>query len=62
MTLVRQGAANEVAVPSGAEHETWTDEHRINFWGDGWMDNRSYHDLLHPDGSGTAVVEIWKSC
>ena len=29
---------------------------------DGWMDNRGYHDLLQLDGSGTAVVEILKSC
>ena len=32
MTLVRQAAANEVAVPSGAEYETWIDEPRINCW------------------------------
>ena len=25
MTLVRQAAANEIAVPSGIEHETWID-------------------------------------
>ena len=45
MALVRQAAANEIAVLSN----------------DGCMDNRSYHDLLHPYGSGAAVVEIWKS-
>ena len=61
-TLVRQQAANEVAVHSGAEYETWIGEHRINCWAmAGWI-NRSYHDLLHSDGSGIAVVEIWKSC
>ena len=38
MTLVRQAAANVVAVPSGAEHETWIDEHRINCWAmAGWI-------------------------
>ena len=38
MTLVRQAAANEVAVPSGAEYETWIDEHRINYWAvAGWI-------------------------
>ena len=38
MTLVRQAAANEVAVPHGAEYETWIDEHRINFWAmAGWI-------------------------
>ena len=62
MTLVRQAAANEVAVPSRAEYETWIDEYRINFWGDGWMDIRSHHYLLLLDGPGTALVEIVKSC
>ena len=38
MTLVRQAAANEVAVPSGAEYEKWIDEHRINYWAmGGWI-------------------------
>ena len=31
MTLVRQAAANEVTVHSGAEHETWIAEHRIKY-------------------------------
>ena len=30
MTLVRQAPANEIAVPSGAEYETWIDEHRTD--------------------------------
>ena len=38
MTLVRQAAASEIAVPSGAEYETWIDEHRINCWAmSGWI-------------------------
>ena len=38
VTLVRQAAPNEVAVPPGAEYETWIDEHRINFWAmAGWV-------------------------
>ena len=38
MTLVRQAAANEVAVPSGAECETWIDEHKIHDWAmAGWI-------------------------
>ena len=38
MTLVRQAAANEIAVPSGAEYETWIGEPRINYWAmAGWM-------------------------
>ena len=38
MTLVRQAAANEVAVLSGAEYETWIGEHRINYWAmAGWI-------------------------
>ena len=32
MTLVRQAAANEIAVPSGAEDETWIDERRTDCW------------------------------
>ena len=38
MTMVRQAAVNEVAVPSGAEYETWIDEHGIDFWSmSGWI-------------------------
>ena len=32
MTLVRQAAANEIAVPSGAEYEPWIDERRTDYW------------------------------
>ena len=32
ITLVRQAAANEIAVPSGAEYETWIDERRTDYW------------------------------
>ena len=31
MTLARQAGANEIGVPSGAEHETWIDEHRTDY-------------------------------
>ena len=54
MTLVRQAAASEIAVPSGEEHETWIDGYRADYW-------TAYHDLLHPHRSGTVMVEIWKS-
>ena len=38
MTLVRQATANEIHVPSGAEYETWIDEHRTDYWTvAGWL-------------------------
>ena len=61
MTLSRQAAASEITVPSGAEHETWIDGFRADFLDDSWVDNRCHHDLLHPHGPGTAMVEMWKS-
>ena len=61
LTLVRQAAANEIAVPSRTENEMWIDEHRTHLLDGYKVDNRGYHDLLHPGGSGTAVVEIRKS-
>ena len=32
ITMVRQAGANEIAVPSGAEYETWIDERRTDYW------------------------------
>ena len=38
MTLVRQAAAREIAVPSGIEHETWIDGDRAVHWmAAGWI-------------------------
>ena len=38
MTLVRQAAASEIAVPSRAEHETWIDGYRAECWtAAGWI-------------------------
>ena len=38
MTMVRQAAANEVAVSSGADYETWIDDHRTDLWmAAGWI-------------------------
>ena len=38
MTLVRQAAASEIAVPSVAEHETWIDGYRADYWtAAGWI-------------------------
>ena len=38
MTVVRQAAASEIAVPSGAEHETWIDGYRADYWtAAGWI-------------------------
>ena len=35
-TLVRQAAANGIGVLSGAENETWIDEHRTDYWTVAW--------------------------
>ena len=46
----------------------WSRKRNVDRWiqnrllDNGGVENRVYHDLLDPDGSGTAVVEIWKSC
>ena len=38
MTLVRQAAASEIAVPSGAERETWIHGYRADYWtAAGWI-------------------------
>ena len=38
MTLVRQAAASEIAVHSGAERETWIDGYRAYYWtAAGWI-------------------------
>ena len=43
MTLVRQAPTSDIAVPPGAEHETWI------------YGNRAYHDLMHHVG----LVLLW---
>ena len=59
MTLVREAAAREIAVPSGIAHETWIDGYKLDNWtATGW---RGCHDLLHSCGSGIGMVECWTS-
>ena len=57
MTLVRQAAASEIAVPSGAEREDvdpWIESRLLD---SSWVDNRGSRDLLHSYGSGIDVAE-----
>ena len=38
LTLAKRATASEIAVHSGAEHETWIYEHRIDYWAmAGWI-------------------------
>ena len=47
LKLVRQAAASEISVPSGIEHETWTESDKL----DGcWVDNRGCDDVLYRYG------------
>ena len=61
MTLVRQAAANEIGVLSGAEFETWIDRYKADYWtAAGWI-TVVIMTCCIPCGSGPAMVEIWKS-
>ena len=60
MTLVRRAAANEIALLSGVEYETWIDEHRTDY---GTMAGRRTVVIMTCCilMGLVLLVEIWKS-
>ena len=57
MTQLKQAAACEIAVHSGAEHEMWIDGYRVDL-DSSCVDNRGYRYALY--SYGVDVVESWE--